>query len=164
MFNLLQEFDRIVQRRSFESSADDAGHWQPIAAVSQLGQSVSADANRAAVHAVGGDESGKRENELLRPTAFRLDVQHRLKSVAKALQIHVLSDVSRIGPFFRDAQPAAMLGRGFAPDGLGVDPYFVQKLKGQDRVERHFRSVGNSPDFLQYIRGIGEAFLQGSDA
>src|SRR2546430_8457397 len=92
VFNLLQEFDRIVQRRSFESSADDAGHRQPIAAVSQLGQSVSADANRAAVHAVGGDESGKRENELLRPTAFRFDVQHRLKSVAKAFQIHVLSE------------------------------------------------------------------------
>src|SRR5205823_6877606 len=85
VFNLLQEFDRIVQRRSFQSSADDAGHRQTSPAMAELRQSVCADANRATVHAVGGDESGKRENKLLRPTAFSLDVQYRLKSVAKTL-------------------------------------------------------------------------------
>src|SRR5206468_3798503 len=127
--------------------ANDTGHRQPIAAMTQLGQSVCADPNRAIVHAIGGDKSDKRENELLRPTAFSLDVQHGLKSVAKAFQIHVLSDVSRVGPFFRNTHPAAMLFGDFASRGLAVDPYFVQKLKGQDRVEKQFRSVGNSPGY-----------------
>src|SRR5438105_14320211 len=61
VFNLLQEFNRVVQRRSFESSADDTGHRQAIPAMTQLRQSVCADPNRTIVHAIGGVKSGKRE-------------------------------------------------------------------------------------------------------